>query len=369
MSGEWKESESLLIYKDPRSQNSNKIAAFDFDCTLAIPRSCKKRIKNSADVEPFYNSKEIVNFFYFQGYKIVIISNQSGLSKDSKMTYKDSNGNQIETTKIKDMKARFEVIFKHLNVPLNCYIAKKKDYNRKPCVGTWDLIERSNNIKINKGESFYCGDAAGRKYDNGKKDFSCSDRKFAYNLNIGFFTPEVLFMKEKDNVWEWGGIDPKEHVNNTSTEIYLDDIQKMVIMVGYPASGKSTFAKNLNYTYVNRDTLKTKVKCLKVAKQAIEDGQSVVIDNTNPTIADRAEYIKLAKDIDVVCCHIDMSMELAQHLDKYRSCTQKTKQIPDVVYYTYRKRFEEPTKREGYSKIYKINTSLKGMGEEFMYRY
>ena len=44
--------------------------------------------------------------------------------------------------------------------------------------------------------------------------------------------------------------------------------QELIIMVGPPASGKSTFAKNFlipfNYIHVNRDTLQTQDKCLKV---------------------------------------------------------------------------------------------------------
>lgn len=39
-------------------------------------------------------------------------------------------------------------------------------------------------------------------------------------------------------------------------------------MIGAPGSGKSTFVVNhlVDYTRVNRDTLKTKEKCLAVAK-------------------------------------------------------------------------------------------------------
>ncbi len=87
----------------------------------------------------------------------------------------------------------------------------------------------------------------------------------------------------------------------------------MVVLIGPPASGKSTFWQNhlKNYVRVNRvnplliqllksnkifkDTLKTKEKCLKAAEEAINSGKNLVIDNTNPTSEDRRPYIELAK--------------------------------------------------------------------------
>lgn len=58
----------------------------------------------------------------------------------------------------------------------------------------------------------------------------------------------------------------------------------MVIFCGSPGAGKSTFWKNYmpQYERVNRDTLKTKEKCYKVAEEHINNGKSVIIDNTNP---------------------------------------------------------------------------------------
>jgi bifunctional polynucleotide phosphatase/kinase len=39
--------------------------------------------------------------------------------------------------------------------------------------------------------SFFVGDAAGRQYPGRKSDFSSTDRKWALNIGIPFFTPEV----------------------------------------------------------------------------------------------------------------------------------------------------------------------------------
>ncbi len=50
----------------------------------------------------------------------------------------------------------------------------------------------NGNVDIDLKKSFYCGDAAGRVKGK-KKDFSDSDYKFALNINITFFTPEMLF--------------------------------------------------------------------------------------------------------------------------------------------------------------------------------
>ena len=73
----------------------------------------------------------------------------------------------------------------------------------------------------------------------------------------------------------------------------------MVIMVGSPASGKSTFCKNFlqnkGYRVINRDTLGTQSKCQKGANEALKAGHSVVIDNTNPAKYIRYEYIRIAE--------------------------------------------------------------------------
>lgn len=52
-------------------------------------------------------------------------------------------------------------------------------------------------------------------------------------------------------------------------------------------SGKSTFARRHflphGYAHVNQDTLKTKEKCVKATIEALTNGKSVVVDNTNPS--------------------------------------------------------------------------------------
>jgi len=44
---------------------------------------------------------------------------------------------------------------------------------------------------LDKEVSFFVGDAAGRQYPGGRADFSSTDRKWAENIGLRFFTPEV----------------------------------------------------------------------------------------------------------------------------------------------------------------------------------
>jgi len=99
-------------------------------------------------------------------------------------------------------------------------IAVDDDYYRKPMTGMWDFFCDQVNLTTITKESFYCGDAAGRKYKKGK-DFSMSDLYFAYNIGIKFYTPNELFdhpvscevLSLDDNI----NID--QYLNNTIPEI------------------------------------------------------------------------------------------------------------------------------------------------------
>lgn len=236
------------------------------------------------------------------GKKIVIFTNQAGI-----------NGkNGYDNTKEVQIKGKIQDIQKELGIPLQAFIATTDDIYRKPSTSLWELMASKHNggVKIDKAKSIYVGDAAGRPAVTGKKkDFSCSDRKFAYNVGIKFKTPEEFFLGQaEDKTWDWGGITPEQlqqslknnQVIEGAQNTLVSDKPEVVLFCGRPASGKSTFAKTWfapkGYEIVNRDTLKTQEKCCKHAGMALDQGKSVVVDNTCPDMTARSLYVNLAKD-------------------------------------------------------------------------
>ncbi|XP_071581558.1 bifunctional polynucleotide phosphatase/kinase-like [Temnothorax nylanderi] len=92
-----------------------------------------------------------------------------------------------------------------------------------------------------------------------------------------------------------------------------------------PDSGKSHFAKNYlkEYGYVNRDILGSWQKCIAAVQQYLNQGKSIVIDNTNPDPASRKRYIEIAKkrNVSVRCFVMTTSIEYAKRNNKFRELT------------------------------------------------
>ena len=59
------------------------------------------------------------------------------------------------------------------------------------------MLQANGGVKVDLNQSIYVGDAAGRPAEGKKKkDFSFSDRLFALNAGLKFYTPEEHFLGE-----------------------------------------------------------------------------------------------------------------------------------------------------------------------------
>lgn len=333
----WKQEDSVLLLIADKFSKTDKIASFDIDDTIIKTKSGKPFAIDKNDWTFLHDcvSKKI-HEFHDMGFKIVFITNQHGLK-----TQKD----------IDNWKDKIDAVLKQLAVSVSVFVAMGKDLYRKPMLGFWDRFIPEFDIK----ESFYCGDAAGR--DN---DFSDTDYKMAINLGITFYVPEQLFLKQKSKLKT-----PASAITVSEKIQVIPKVgtgQQMIINVGYPGSGKTSFTKKhlSGLVHINQDTLKTPAKCLKECESALKLKKSVVIDNTNPTKAGREKWIQLAEKykVNVICYNFTTDLNTAKHNNHYRHYSTKAgvKIIPDIAYFTYRKKFEEPDKSQ-FEKIFNIDFS------------
>lgn len=144
------ECDTLLIFRYGPQCPNDKIAAFDLDGTLISTLSGKKFANDHSDWKLMPRVKDKLKELHRSGHRIVILTNQGGLSK-GKPT-KD------------DFKKKMNAIATELDLPLLVMAASDQDVYRKPCTGMWNhIIEKENGeVLPNLSHSFYVGDAAGR---------------------------------------------------------------------------------------------------------------------------------------------------------------------------------------------------------------
>ncbi|AYV78771.1 MAG: polynucleotide phosphatase/kinase [Edafosvirus sp.] len=326
---------------------SKKVACFDIDDTIIKTVSGATFAKDDDDWEFTYKCvPDKLKSYYDKDFCIIFVTNQRGLKTDDKLT---------------SWKIKIGKISKKFNFPFIVYASITDDFYRKPMPTIFNMI--NDEMKIDKTASFYCGDAAGRK-----NDFSDSDLKFAINSNIPFITPEEFFNDEKKKVsvddveypFEFDKLFNKKQDKTQFKKVYD---KEMIIMTGFPGSGKSNFVENvlvpLDYKRINRDLLKTKAKCISECEKNLKKGLSVVIDNTNPDEESRKLYIDLALKYKYKCRSIEMNtpFDVALHNAHYRcyKSNGKIKVIPKIVYHKYKKDYSAPNKNEGFELLDKID--------------
>jgi len=146
---------------------------------------------------------------------------------------------------------------------------------------------------------------------------------------------------------------------------------KVVIVMGFNASGKSTLVKEFTdagYFRINRDEMGgTLDGQAEHARAALSAGNNVVLDNTYPTAESRKSIIAAAKSFKatIACVWLATSFEDAQLNACLRMVAKHGKLIqpeefktlkdpntfPPAALFNYRKIFEKPTVAEGFDSV------------------
>lgn len=349
-SSSWVQVDSVHV-RNYSSPASARVACFDLDSALIKTKSGKPVPLASNDWtvwadEVLTKLKELSE----SGHKLFAISYQPSVGKGK--------------LSLTDMQVKIDCVQKAFGLPLLVMILTQADVYRKPLIGSWRLMaSRFNGSLVPSAGSFFCGGAAGRVPPAvKKKDASATDLKYALNAGVAFHTPEELFLGQSQSYErEQLAFDPRSlgKAVKTLTMPPLGS-KSLVICVGAPGSGKSSLATGpyAACVRVNQDTLKTKDKCLKACKEALQAGKSVIVDNQNKARADRAPYLALAKaeGATALAVYFDVPKELCFHLNTYRMLNTKcelhrAEKVPALVIHAFYKSREVPTEKEGFSKV------------------
>jgi predicted kinase len=133
-----------------------------------------------------------------------------------------------------------------------------------------------------------------------------------------------------------------------------------IIFIGLQASGKSSFYREKfidTHIRINLDMLKTRHREKILFNACLEAKQPLVIDNTNPAIADRSRYIEpaKAKGFTIIGYYFQSNLEKCKQRNSQREGKQR---IPLIGILATQKKLELPSYREGFDRLYyvKIDT-------------
>lgn len=299
------------------------LIGFDLDYTLIKTKSGNVFPKDNNDWLLLYPEvkPKLIELAKNKHNIIVIFSNQKGVKNETEFMIKINN------------------IHKLLETDFIFIAALEDDIFRKPRNGMYRYLKQELKVKINKKNSYYVGDMAGRVNDKTDTDF-----KFAHNIGLPFYTPEEFFLGRMKEPYKLKGYLLNSNMTNTSISINSNIKKRMIIISGYPGSGKTYLAEELkskyNFDIISKDLYGTKFN-KKIIEQ-LEENKSIIVEGLYSSNSSRNMLKELAKKYGYSTLYICIatSYELSYHMNLFRKLYEDKSYVPEIVYMKYRKEFE-----------------------------
>ena len=140
------------------------------------------------------------------------------------------------------------------------------------------------------------------------------------------------------------------------------------ILIGLPAAGKTTFYRqrlSTTHLHISKDLLPRGARDKQqrqdaAIRRALAAGQSVAIDNTNVSKAERAAIIALAREYGarVTGYYLEVSTRAAVARNEGREGRGR---VPKVAIFTAAKRLESPDLSEGFDELHVLHAGPDGI--------
>jgi predicted kinase len=135
-----------------------------------------------------------------------------------------------------------------------------------------------------------------------------------------------------------------------------------VIFVGIPGSGKSSFYKERffsTHVRISLDLVRTRHRERRLLELCLDTDQRFVLDNTNPTRADRASVIPAARARRFRTVGYYFQSQVDASLAR-NACRPEIERVPDIAILSIAKKLELPALEEGFDELYYIRLSPAG---------
>jgi bifunctional polynucleotide phosphatase/kinase len=313
-----------------------------------------------------------------RGRPVVIFTNQGGIKTVDTKGGAGKGGAEGKLT-LDRFIDKLKRIFAEIGYPIITFIALSERY-RKPSPMMYREYFDGYAPEINRG--YFVGDAST------SDDFADSDYRFALNCGLKYVHAISLIctantslkcddpydkLVDVDRFLEAHVMDVppiRPDVRSVFGEVGANNLPQhnlpahsaVVVLVGPPGCGKSTFARTTGCAIIHRDGVKYKthpqiIKLLKSMVQAKPTPlhtyiNTIIIDATHPDIASRADYIKIAHDAGMrcICVAFDIDREIAARLNWIRAVGGGSF-VPGVAYGVYAKKYVAPTVEEGFDEV------------------
>jgi predicted kinase len=141
---------------------------------------------------------------------------------------------------------------------------------------------------------------------------------------------------------------------------------QLVIFTGLQAAGKSSFYRQrfaATHVQISKDLLRNNKRPARrqaqLLAEALAAGSSVVVDNTNATVAERAELIRLGREHDAEIAGYFFVPEVKGSLERNRR-REGHERVPDIAIFATLKRLTPPTYAEGFDQLYTVRITSEG---------
>lgn len=141
---------------------------------------------------------------------------------------------------------------------------------------------------------------------------------------------------------------------------------ELVVLCGLQASGKTTFRRERfpDHAVVSKDLIRNnrrrERRQRELVAQALAEGRSVVVDNTNPAPIDREPLVALARRFGAaaVAYYFDVDFDTCMRHNAARSGKEI---VPYVGLVDVARKLVPPSVTEGFDEVWRVRPTLDGV--------